>query len=48
MRTCYLKDSFQRDPDLAAYTYSYAPPQLLHDYPQVSTGIVCAWNLIEP
>ncbi|BDA44433.1 hypothetical protein COCOBI_05-6170 [Coccomyxa sp. Obi] len=35
VRTCYLKDTFQRDPDLAAYTYSYAPPQLMHDYPQV-------------
>ncbi|CAL8470394.1 g9936 [Coccomyxa elongata] len=35
VRTCYLKDTFQRDPDLAAFTYSYAPPQLLHDFPQV-------------
>ncbi|BDA44429.1 hypothetical protein COCOBI_05-6130 [Coccomyxa sp. Obi] len=35
VRTCYLKDSFQRDPDLAAFAYSYAPPYLHRDYPQV-------------
>ena len=36
VRTCYLKSSFQRDPDLAAFAYSYAPPYLHRSYPQVS------------
>ena len=40
MRTCYLKDTLQRDPDLAAFTFSYAPPNLLHDYPEVNIAFI--------
>ncbi len=40
MRTCYLKDSMQRDPDIMAYAYSYAPPYLHRDYPQVTNLIL--------
>ncbi len=35
MRTCYLKDSLQRDPNIASFAYSYAPPYLHKDWPQV-------------
>ncbi|KAK9916123.1 hypothetical protein WJX75_008927 [Coccomyxa subellipsoidea] len=35
VRTCYLKDTLQRDPDIMAYAYSYAPPYLHQDYPEV-------------
>lgn len=37
VRTCYLKDTLQRDPDIMAYAYSYAPPYLHQDYPEVTT-----------
>lgn len=40
VRTCYLKDSMQRDPDIMAYAYSYAPPYLHRDYPQVTNLIL--------
>ncbi len=42
MRTCYLKDSLQRDPNIASFAYSYAPPYLHKDWPQVGMrpGIV--------
>ena len=35
MRTCYLKESLQRDPNLASFAYSYAPPYLHRDWPEV-------------
>ena len=35
VRTCYLKDSLQRDPNIASFAYSYAPPYLHKDWPQV-------------
>ncbi|CAK0736957.1 hypothetical protein CVIRNUC_000831 [Coccomyxa viridis] len=35
VRTCYLKDSLQRDPNIASFAYSYAPPYLHRDWPQV-------------
>ena len=35
VRTCYLKDSLQRDPDITSFAYSYAPPYLHKDWPQV-------------
>lgn len=37
VRTCYLKDTLQRDPDLGAFSFSYAPPNLLHSFPEVSS-----------
>lgn len=35
VRTCYLKDSLQRDRNIASFAYSYAPPYLHKDWPQV-------------
>jgi hypothetical protein len=35
VRTCYLKETLQRDPDIHAFAYSYAPPYLHHDWPEV-------------
>lgn len=46
MRTCYLKDTLQRDPDMAAFVYSYAPPYLHRDWPEVITQPVAAVFLL--
>lgn len=35
VRTCYLKESLQRDPNIASFAYSYAPPYLHRDWPEV-------------
>ena len=40
VRTCYLKESLQRDPDIASFAYSYAPPYLHKDWPQVHTSLL--------
>ena len=37
VRTCYLKESLQRDPNIASFAYSYAPPYLHRDWPEVCT-----------
>ena len=40
VRTCYLKDSLQRDPNIASFAYSYAPPYLHKDWPQVHISLI--------
>jgi len=48
VRTCYLKDSLQRDPDMTAFAYSYAPPYLHKDWPQVClTDIPICFILVQ-
>jgi hypothetical protein len=34
VRTCFLKESLQRDPNIASFAYSYAPPYLHRDWPE--------------
>ena len=46
MRTCYLKDSLQRDPNIASFAYSYAPPYLHKDWPQVLLVRSCTAKLL--
>lgn len=48
VRTCYLKDSLQRDPDMTSFAYSYAPPYLHKDWPQVRlTDIPICFSLLQ-
>ena len=35
VRTCYLKDTLQRDANMDSFAYSYAPPYLHRDWPEV-------------
>ncbi len=35
VRTCYLKDTLQRDSNMDSFAYSYAPPYLHRDWPEV-------------